>query len=846
MANTKIGNLYLHFSKRGIAYKWGMYGEIHRFSFERFTRKSDPYDADDEPEYRRSSGRGSQYDPDDDYDEYDEEDEGEERGLASFLYGSDWLFWVLLVVFPPLGIWILWQRKQFDPMIRAAIAAASAIWLILLVFWLIPSMIPKADNRDRVALKPTMTASPQVQITPTPTPITASVTPTNTAGEQNGSDIDDTDANTADDTDDTEPVVTEEDETTKVFISSNGTYYHKQELCNNIAYSLSVTLKYATDQNKKPCPSCYGSGTVTGDGTGTDAADVKYYATANGKYYHNSSTCSSMKGAAEITEQQALAQGKQKCPECLGVYYMTPGGTYYHLVSNCDGMKGAVAVSKAEAVAANKKKCPLCLSGKPVNTGSPTTFYSTSSGKYYHADKVCSGMKNASSVSKAVAEQRKQTACPICVGAGENGTGKYYATSSGKYYHVKSECSGMKNATAITLATARSQGKSACPECIGSSSSSSSSSSSTKPSTYYATKAGAYFHTDKDCSGMKNAIPITLAQAAANNKTQCPKCVKSSSSSSSSSTSGTYAYMTSDGRYYHSKNDCSGMKGARKVKLATAKTSGKTACPVCIGGKASVTPAPTKRATASTAPNTVRVTDTEKKTYCYATENGSYYHKTSNCSGMSGAKKITIATAKQYGKKICPVCAGSSSSLPKDDSTEKAIYYGVRTNKYYHTKANCGGMTGASKLTLTSAKSKKLSPCPTCVLNETTSKKVVTTYCYVSKSNNYYHTKKGCSDMASPTKVTLETAKSRGRTACPTCAGRSLDTKVYVSSSGDKKYHSKGTCNGVVLDTKVSISAAINNGYSRCTRCSAPKASTRPPYTPKPGEVTPEPIDRQA
>lgn len=87
----------------------------------------------------------------DDYAAYDQEGGGEydrsrygseefeqqeENVILRYLYENEWLMWVLLVVLPPLGIWILWKRDRFDIMVRSIISAVSAIWFIIALVWM--------------------------------------------------------------------------------------------------------------------------------------------------------------------------------------------------------------------------------------------------------------------------------------------------------------------------------------------------------------------------------------------------------------------------------------------------------------------------------------------------------------------------------------------------------------------------------------------------------------------------------------------------------------------------------------------------------------------------------------
>ena len=261
--------------------------------------------------------------------------------------------------------------------------------------------------------------------------------------------------------------------------------------------------------------------------------------TKGGRYYHKLKDCSDMKDAQAVTKSQAVKAGKKPCPVCIGSYYATKGGKYYHTKSNCSKMQGAQLITKAAAVKAGKLPCPVCVKKTSSKSGASTkakTYYSTAAGKYYHVNPTCSGMKNARKVTLATAKKRGQKPCPVCIGSGASSSGSavYYATTAGKYYHTKANCSGMKNARKITLATAKAKGKKPCPVCVKSST-----------SYVYATAAGRYYHSIPTCSGMKNAQKVTLAAAKKAGKTACPICMKKSATA-------TY-YSTVGGKYYHAK-----------------------------------------------------------------------------------------------------------------------------------------------------------------------------------------------------------------------------------------------------------------------------------------------------
>ena len=114
----------------------------------------------------------------------------------------------------------------------------------------------------------------------------------------------------------------------------------------------------------------------------------------------------------------------------------------------------------------HQSPCPDCIGG-----GTTTTYYGTLGGKYYHSDSKCSNMKNPLVYTKQAAENEGKKPCPVCIlktkeslDENENVTAvlinkdtkdesglSVYATKEGTYYHVKSDCSGLKNATKLPL-----------------------------------------------------------------------------------------------------------------------------------------------------------------------------------------------------------------------------------------------------------------------------------------------------------------------------------------------------------------------------------------------------------
>ena len=300
---------------------------------------------------------------------------------------NDWVTYLLLVLLPPLGIYLLWRRRRFELPVRYGLSAASAVWFIALIVLIIvfgfggrsdttrnpgltvPSVAPSASTE--VAVSPSPSVSPTPSVAPSPTPIGGAATASTTG---------------------------------VVYASATGNFYHNKENCELIASGetvTQVTLDNAKSRGKYACPYCYGG--------------ELYFATKNGKYYHLDYKCSGMSNPELYSEEQAKAEGKSACPVCVtkekqslyntdnvvfitatttdksGVQvWWTNGGTYYHTTSNCSGMTGASKGSLRDALLYGKQACPTCCAA------AGQLVWCTKGGKSYHSDPTCSGMESAS------------------------------------------------------------------------------------------------------------------------------------------------------------------------------------------------------------------------------------------------------------------------------------------------------------------------------------------------------------------------------------------------------------------------------------------------------------------
>lgn len=794
------------------------------------------------------------YDDEGEYDEYGEyddrysdEDAGgyedmpyeDENAVMRFINDHVWIIYILLVVLPPLGIFLLIKRGLFEKTIRIVVSAASTALFVLYIFLIIHALIGGAVVKEK-------TKDPQlVLISPTPT-VEAVVTANPDVVPSFNDDQTDTDSKTGLDgilasdptatplpgnnvnsTGVTGGDATKVSASDTVFITAAGAYYHKNRTCSNVGDgSVSVvTVAVATQQSKVACPICYPD-------------QEEYYATANGKYYHSDYSCSGMTSAVIITEEAALAQGKSACPVCITktvntlsssglkyassgttdrsgmTVYATSGGKYYHVNSTCSGMKNPSSGSLLQAILAGKEACPTCCAA------ANTQVWCTKNGNYYHKTQDCSGMSGAAKVTLAEALILGKDKCSKCWASSASPTSSsggntsssavlVYGTKNGTYYHTQSNCSGMTNANRYTLASMLQEGRPPCPKCA-----------SAANTLVFATSGGTYYHANATCSGMSGAKSGTLAQALASGYKRCSTCWGSTNdgmttTSPESSASGTKVYCTQNGKYYHTKRNCSGMSGASYVELSTAVAAGKTACPTCASSAAKIV---------------------------YSTDKGRYYHMTADCSGMSGAEARTLEEAVALGQTACPTCKENYQNMQNastnGETTEETLsssgrfvsgtsgikVYATATSKHFHTNSTCSGMTDASQITLETALNYGKTACSTCASSANTT-------VYAVDGGKYYHNSKTCAGTGAVSGTRAE-ALAYGFEACPYCVSKtqmvtSSNTykagtsgiKVYASVSG-KYYHIDQSCAGSSA-SKITLETALNYGKAACPSCIA-------------------------
>lgn len=796
-------------------------------------------DYDDDGEYGDYDDRYS----DEDADGYDDMPYEDESPVMRFVNEHVWIIYILLVVLPPLGIYLLWNRGLFEKKIRLGVSAASAVIFIIYIILIISGLAGGGKETTKDPKLILATAMPTAEISATDAPEDSDTIPSfsddlsvddllgATAGANTDVDIDtmlgvDPAAtplpgnNTSTNAGDASQVSSSD----TVFVTASGAYYHKNRTCANIGdASVSiVTMEVATQQSKSACPLCYPN-------------QEEYYATGGGRYYHSDPSCSGMTSASIITKEAAAAQGKTACPVCITkevrtlsstglkyatssttdksgmTVYATSGGKYYHVNSTCSGMTNPSSGSLLQAILAGKQACPTCCSAANKQV------WCTQGGKYYHNTSNCSDMTGANKVTLAEALILGKDKCSKCWGASSSSPSQpstesvlVYGTRNGTYYHTDASCSGMTNPNRYTLASMLQEGRPPCPKCASGSN-----------TLVFASSGGTYYHANATCSGMSGAKSGTLAQALAMGYKRCPTCWGTANDgmniTNESSTGGNKVYCTQNGKYYHTKSNCSGMTGASYVELSTAVAAGKAACPTCVASADKIV---------------------------YSTNNGRYYHMTDDCSGMTGAKARSLEEAIALGQTACPTCKqnyqnminaqeGNQGEVSVDEiienvgSTFKSGTSGIKvyataTSKHYHTNATCSGMTNASLITLETALNYGKTACSTCASSANTT-------VYAVRGGKYYHNSKTCAGEGAVSGTRAE-ALAYGFDACPYCVSKVQEVtssntykagtsgiKVYASVNG-KYYHTDSSCAGSGA-SQITLETALNYGKKACSNC---------------------------
>ena len=197
-------------------------------------------------------------------------------------------------------------------------------------------------------------------------------------------------------------------------------------------------------------------------------------------YYHARKSCGGMRGAQREELSRARAEGRTACPACI-----TAPATQQPEESSSYESEPPEA-SEAPAIRIEEQNAPYMPvpdgAEAPADwnaTAEPTPMPTLEPEKQVNGsaqytpipeDAVVSGDWNATATlapAEAVGAAALDDAASIAgaMDMSESGLG-VWMTPNGLYYHLDSECSGMKNADLVALELAEAEGRPACPVCV--------------------------------------------------------------------------------------------------------------------------------------------------------------------------------------------------------------------------------------------------------------------------------------------------------------------------------------------------------------------------------------------
>ena len=221
----------------------------------------DGYDDDDG---YADDGYGDDYEDDyqgtydDRYQDVDADDyqggyDDEQSSLMRYVDENDWVTYLLLFLFPPLGIYLLWRRNRFEKPLRWGLTAASAIWFIVALILLLRGLFGGSGDQP---VQPSITIPP-AQVAVTAAPAADGVTSIDLGGGDIAADDGEGDADTGDTADGTGELTGDEVEPTATPLASaanganvnnatyvwspaSGLYYHSSNTCPSIEEGVPV------------------------------------------------------------------------------------------------------------------------------------------------------------------------------------------------------------------------------------------------------------------------------------------------------------------------------------------------------------------------------------------------------------------------------------------------------------------------------------------------------------------------------------------------------------------------------------------------------------------------------
>ena len=247
-----------------------------------------------------------------------------------------------------------------------------------------------------------------------------------------------------------------------------------------------------------------------------------------------------------------------------------------------------------------------------------------------------------------------------------------YAAEGGRYYHAVPDCSGMQGARALSAQEAEAAGKRPCPICIGGDGGAEVADATPAP-----TQTPSVRETDAETPADATPAP-----------TQTPSVRETDAGTPETAARGESAVVPA----------LPAMEAAVDERAQGADGDG--ALWVAVSESSDFMEA---EAPATDASDTAGFIAFTLEDAVFATDRGRYFHALADCSGMEGARAMTLADAMAMGKGLCPNCFGM----------ERA--FATEGGRYYHIDPECSGMENARLTPIDDARARGQKPCPTCI-----------------------------------------------------------------------------------------------------------------------------------
>ena len=615
-------------------------------------------------------------------------------------------------------------------------------------------------------------------------------------------------------------------------------YYHMRSACSvlsetDVTGSVNGTLYEAQSFGKTLCPDCASSAVLCSLG---DAC------------YHLHEECLLRDSDTRIVELPlftALNLAAEPCADCIpdDLYYFYEYSGRYHATLYCGGVINGDAgfITKADAEAAGLIPCADCLAMEETNaslsdtqTETAVLVYSTPNGSFYHTVSDCTGMKNAESVSLAAALSRGQTACLHCIDPDEPlsaqtseavSTLPLFSTPNGTFYHIISDCSGMKNAEAVALFTALERNQTACPVCLP----------------RYITDDSTLYHMSESCSRLSGA-QVQPTGALPDEYDACGLCVR---------------FLDLNSNLYHRFPRCSEFGGddqARAYIPCSADLTaqlGSTPCELCASGSASVSTATTAPAP-DFAERELLISEAGSDTTVFLWDSSApVYHAVYNCSGYEYLHQMELTDAVARSLTPCPECL----------NTEDTVWY-AQDSSNYHSYLHYAflNLPDVIERTPAEALADGKRPCENCMLTETakgdatlgsvpplwaTGNDEIYFYDYTEGHSAYFHAAASCEahPMSAPVAISSETAVRYELHPCPECTN--LLKQVISAAADDKLYHTDDECKAFASPESLTRWDAKKLGLAPCPDCAQADINRSSPLPTVPPQPTMPPSDDQ-